>query len=683
MSACKCHILTVGLMSVIFTAHTAGQEPAQVKGKVGVDRYGDLLPAGALTRLGTVRYRYGKVIAILPDNKTVASVRDCWQSRAIVLWEVRTGRLIREIDTSPLFASGLCACSRDSKHLVVCGSVPADKGGSRTMIRLYEMASGKMVRTFERGPRESFNALVFTPEGDLLFSQDSEGNVGIEEVTTGTELLRQKFNDAVGSSLAVSPNGSTLALLSRTNTDTLVLWRWQTAEEPRELKTRRYRSHNLAFSRDGKRLADCDFQSPILRVWDVEKGRVIHQLETPSYESWLHHRSAFSPDGKLLAAVGGNSRGDTVHLWDARTGKYLRRMELEANGLAFSPDGTLLAGGSRIWDLAAGKELSTNGEAHREAANRIVTGGDNLVATASDDGTVRVWDAATGRHRHCLGHGHWVRDIAMSPDGRHLASNSLDDTVCLWDVATGEKIYQLAGHGRMGGQRTVAFSPDGRSFLAWGDDLYLRRWDVRTGKALSEHAIRPNGINVPEEGGRPGDRGEVDFQVGRFTPDGKYLILQLVNKVFLFDTATGKEVRQFFGGGFLVFELSISPDSKLVLASEQGVPVRTKLPDGKICTEYEHPVTWWDLTTGKRVGQVLLRDEKIGPVAFAPDGKTFAVATEGPTASILIVEVVSGRVAHTITGFRGKVRSLAFMPDGKRLVSGMEDSSALVWDLKR
>jgi WD40 repeat protein len=188
---------------------------------------------------------------------------------------------------------------------------------------------------------------------------------------------------------------------------------------------------------------------------------------------------------------------------------------------------------------------------------------------------------------------------------------------------------------------------------------------------------------VPEEGVRLGDRGIVDLQVGRFTPDGKHLILHILDKIFLFDTATGKEVRQFFSEGGLFIQQAISPDSKLLLASNWGKEVQTKLPDGRVCTEYEHKVTWRDLATGKRQDQIVLPGKRNGPVAFAPDGKAFAVAVEGPTASILIVEVPSGRLVHTITGFRSTVRSLAFMPDGKRLVSGMEDSSALVWDLNR
>ena len=83
------------------------------------------------------------------------------------------------------------------------------------------------------------------------------------------------------------------------------------------------------------------------------------------------------------------------------------------------------------------------------------------------------------------------------------------------------------------------------------------------------------------------------------------------------------------------------------------------------------------------LGQILLPEGGAGPVAFAPDGQSFAAATSEPGGCIRVVEVGTGRERQKIKGFRSVVRSLAFLSDGKRLVSGMEDSTALVWDLTR
>jgi WD40 repeat protein len=696
----KPHALAAGLLAAVLLggavllAAPAAQKPESSRvAKGGVDRYGDPLPPGAVMRLGTVRYRFGGGygfggggLAFLPDGETVVSVES---GHPIELWEARTGRLLREVGPDKLSLDRAApAFSRGGKRLAVSGSLEDAKLGWRSVVRVFDTASGKLLRAFERERMDGANALALSPDGELLFSLGREGKLRVEEVATGAELLRQKFPGDVAASLALSPDGSTLALASGPNSRRLFVWKWQAAEEPRELKTPEYRGQGVAFSPDGKLLADCSDSTPTVRVWDVASGRLLHKFELPDLEPYRHHRAVFSPDGKMLAASGRTNYRGSVHLWDPATGKFLKRLDVGDGTPAFSPDGKLLAASSRVWDFAAARELSANDAAHREAVTRMAAVG-GVVATASDDHTVRVWDTATGKQRQCFVHGHWVRGIALSPDGSRLASSSLDDTVCLWDVATGRKVYRLAGHGKMGGSRAVGFAPDGKSFLTWGDDMYLRKWDVRTGKAVFEHAIRPTGLQVPDEEDDPGKAELLRMQFGPgdgcFTPDGKLLILQAARKFFLFDTASGKELRHFpYEGGF-VLGMAVSPDSRLLLASVLGSSVRTKLPDGKmkVTPAKEHPVVWWDLATGKQRQQILLSAGRVGPVAFAPNGKLFAVACSGPAESIRLVEVPTGREVRKLEGFRGRVRSLAFLPDGRRLASGMDDGSALLWDLGR
>jgi WD40 repeat protein len=691
MFAGKLHVLAAGLLAVallgsagLLVGHTPQDTaPAQRDGKDGVDRYGDPLPRGAVTRLGTVRYRHGgSGTAFLTDGKTVVSV-----GNSIAFWDARTGRLLRTIDTGNLSLGEASAFSQGAKRLAVSGSLSADdKPGWRNVVRVFDTSTGKELRTFERDPRDGAHALALSPDGKFLFCLGREGKLRIEEVATGVELLRQKFPGDVGASLALSPDGSTVALASGPNTRKLFLWKWQEAQEPRELKTPRYRGHTLAFSPDGKVLADCSDSGATLRIWDVKSGQLLHKLQSPDRDIYWYNHAVFAPDGKSLAVSGSSNRRGMLHLWEPVKGKFLKRLDVGGGALAFSADGTLLAAGSRVWDFAASKELSANDEAHRDAVERVVTGPGGVVVTAASDNTIRIWDAATGKQQRRLAHDGWIRDIALSPDGSRLVSNSLDDTVCLWDVATGRKVYRLAGHGQLGGRRAVVFSPDGKSFLAWGDDMYLRQWDVRTGKAVFEHALRPTGIEVPGEDGEADKRERLSFTLGdgRFSPDGKHFILQAGSSFFVFDTATGKELRKFPCETGHVIAMTVSPGGQL-LTSAWGKPIETRLPGGG--TQYSspkhHPATWWDLATGKRSNQILLPEQGAGPVAFAPSGRLFAVASSRPGSRIRLVEVASGREVRKIEGFRGVVRSLAFLPDGKRLVAGMEDSSALIWDLTR
>src|SRR5262249_32576819 len=146
-----------------------------------------------------------------------------------------------------------------------------------------------------------------------------------------------------------------------------------------------------------------------------------------------------------------------------------------------------------------------------------------LAVTGGDDGTVRVWDAATGRHKRKVEvAGHWVRAAAVSPDGSWLATSELGESHAgrLWDLSTGREGYRLAGHGRMGGRRALAFSRDGKRLASWGDDMYLRLWNVRLGKAILEHEVRPDGRPIPSGDEDPRERMMRGLGLGVFAPGG-------------------------------------------------------------------------------------------------------------------------------------------------------------------
>ena len=96
----------------------------------------------------------------------------------------------------------------------------------------------------------------------------------------------------------------------------------------------------------------------------------------------------------------------------------------------------------------------------------------------------------------------------------------------------------------------------------------------------------------------------------------------------------------------------------------------------------KHPVCLWELSTGKVRKESLLSGEYPGPVTISPDGKLFAAAEEAPNRRICVWHMAGGKEVATLRGFRGTALCLAFTPDGTRLVSGMSDTTALVWDLK-
>src|SRR5258708_10883360 len=156
--------------------------------------------------------------------------------------------------------------------------------------------------------------------------------------------------------------------------------------------------------------------------------------------------------------------------------------------VAFSPDGGLLASASgdhtiKLWDPQTGEQLRTL-EGHSDSVLSVAFSPDGgLLVSASRDDTIKLWDPQTGEHLRTLeGHSHSVESVAFSPDGELLASASWDQTIKLWDPQTGEHLRTLEGHSDS--VLSVAFSPDGGLMASASLDHTIKLWDPQTGEHL-------------------------------------------------------------------------------------------------------------------------------------------------------------------------------------------------------
>ena len=366
-----------------------------------------------------VRYGEGSAdfIVFSPDGMAIAggSSRD----GKVRLWNAHTGEEILTIaeHMKPIYS---LAYSSDGRTLAI-GTGHVYEG-----IRLWDVLTGQNYLNLE-GHEHLVQSLAFSHDGSTLASGSWDDTARLWDVRTGKNLhvLREWSGCGDVDAVALSPDGRLLATVYGCK---VYLWNVRTGERLETLADHLEEVSTIAFSPDGSTLASGgSWGDATIRLWDVRTANATHALVG-------HQRTvtsvAFSPDGLALASGGSD---DTIRIWDANTGERLRTIEGHTSGVssvAFSPDGlTLASGGSddtiRIWDANTGERLRTI-EGHAEWISSIAISPDGLtLASGSGDGTILLWDlmrSTTWGDTKRVSATDWTRQLPeLSPSAAPLA----------------------------------------------------------------------------------------------------------------------------------------------------------------------------------------------------------------------------------------------------------------------
>jgi RNA polymerase sigma factor (sigma-70 family) len=426
-------------------------------------------------------------LAFSPDGKMLASAAA--DEGIIRLWDPHTGEELRRLEGNAEGYAAL-AFAPDGK-LLAC----AERNG----LALWDPRTGKQVRRLGKG-MFWMAFVVFSPDGKTLASADAIGKVRLWDPATGAETVPLPGGSGWFAPLVFGPDGRTVA---GGEDQTVIVYDAATGKERRRLEGHRDRVVSVSVSPDGSLLASTSADGTV-RLWDPANGKeraVLAKDEGPA------HSIVFSPDGKTLAWA---AEDGAIRLWDVSGGRLLRRIvpadppQQRPLGLHFSPDSRILLAATRelqpgaqtegpgavwYWEVATGKELRRLGGKEFFPQAVALSADGRTLATGSQDGLIRVWDAdltggtppRLGKERyHFQAHSSGIIDLAFSPDGRTLASGGYDHVVRLWETATGKERRRLAGHRY--DIHSVAFAPRPsgcpRRLVSSSGDTTGLIWDV-------------------------------------------------------------------------------------------------------------------------------------------------------------------------------------------------------------
>lgn len=512
-------------------------------------------------------------------------------------------------------------------------------------IRLWDRATGKAIAEL-KGHTATVTALEFLPDGLRLASASLDKTVRLWNVSDGQ--LVGRIDAPMGiNDIALTADGGRLATAGADNFTGL----WTVPDGlSRPLGQSVPAANVLAVSADRRFVASANAEG-MVSVVDIDCGQIVDR-------SWKAHEGAitglaFSANGELLASCGADKQ---VHVWDVLGGEKtttLHGTQADLSAVAFRPDGKQLTsaaadGQVTTWNLEAlpprllatlpGKEPQRDDDAPADLAAQ---------ADANDENEPEELPPPLSPN------GAPATAVVVSPDGTLLATTGVANeryAILVRDLATGQLLHTLLGH--QNAIASLAFSTDSRRLVSGSADKTVRVWNLADAK-------------FPEAATFAGHEAAVTGAA--FNSNATQVVSGAANNtVKLWDVATGEELKDFAGHTAAVVGVAMTPNNQLVISADADKTVR-----------------FWNPADGKQL-RLITDTAALTAMTVSRDGTRIAAA--GADGKVNLYNQADGKLLSTLTGHTTPVRSLAFSPDGKRMISAAPVSPtvaaerAIVWN---
>ena len=581
--------------------------------------------------------------------------------------EVLTGRLLAELPDSILAFS-----PNESRIATVSG---------KTAI-LWEVSTGEALATPKRRGGWVYSGTI-RPDGVpvVVKSVDDTGRMREVSIVRSVAELRGHTEEII--STAFSPDGAWLRTRSRDNS--VRVWDAVTGLAVSELKGAGLNGTTV-FSPDGTRIITTSFSA---RVWETATGRVLTELK----DSGSIDRAAFSPDGTRIVTTSGDKM---ARLWDAATGRLVASLTGHGNtvnGAEFNSDGTriITASGAtaqydysaRIWGSTGGRSLWEIKHPNPTRTARFSPQGTRIITAADYTAKAWIWGVPKGGAAFEFKCDKGSRIHSLSPDGTRIVINAPNNEVRIQEMPGGRTLAAL----RHTSIPSITFTYDGSRVMTRIADGTIRVWDLVTGRSLAEFVSERTGP---------------DSAVA-ISADGSWVVAPVSdNAARVWNVATRRSGAELKGHANPILTASFSRDATRIVTTAHDKTARiweastgrglatldhtadvrlaALSPDGsRVVTRNGLIVRIWKVSTGRVVAEFDLSPLDINTIAFSPDGLRVLIGTFDNT--VRVWDIASGQVIAELK-HSGMVASAAFSLDGTKIVTALGNGIARVWELR-
>jgi WD40 repeat protein len=534
-------------------------------------------------------------------------------------------------------------------------------------------------------------SVSITPDGQRALSGSTDNTCIFWDINSGKALFTLKGHTDDVLCVSMTPDGQRGISCSKDNT--CILWDLTTGRALHTLKGHADTVHSVSITPDGQRAISCSKDNTCI-LWDLNTCAVLL-----TFKGNNRHISITS-DGKV-AIYSSYENDHRLVARDLKTGKVLKSLIIDdkIEDVSITPDGTKVIASVPynpyfLWNLTSGEVFQPPKGSYDWNYAISITADGKMAVSGTRGNSVISWDLVTGgRCKIMKGHTAPIESVSITPDGRLGISGSEDNTCIIWNIETGIESKTLSEH--LAFADKISITPDGGKAISFVNGNSCVLWDLKTGEVIQT-------INGLEK------YNSTAYEIS-ITTDGQRAILQShKNDFFVWNLFNGKAFQTTLGDDDAGYIVSITPTGQKTInklneftSSELDYVVTGRnikefvtnssperkcstTPDRKCQISYkwqenskyhlENMVSGETLKIFKRLSS--------GVLAISPNGKYAISRSLDNTCDLWVWDIRTEELLVTLKGHTAFVRTVAILPDGTRTITGSDDRTAILWDLK-